>query len=440
MKKKKRHPIIWYSLYSLNLLPAILLWGLSPVLDELAVIIASIVVGIIGIRLSFFFTQLYKGCGIIGWITNWSLLMGGVLWAVLHLLHLPYAPITLFEVPCIALLIWLFRKNYIHPRFCHHCLHKRGGMRERHLLGDYSRYESYYMVRLTHVGAILVSVLVWALFLSGVDMQSRIGRYFYFYFPAALGIAIIFFETVRRWLIQQIIDMHEVKKSRPTPPEEGDASAPHTEDNTSVIRIIVIGQEKIYLVDNPGDENEPNSGSGLDVPLHHYIGFCTTREEEAEMARQTVQQEMGIANPNLRRLNSVTSEEGTRRVGHYILFLTEEELAKVDRYPGRWYTVEEIARLFHAGKLYPLFKEVYARFYTVVDTARTYQRNGQRRFPIREYKPAFTLRRLEQMGIEFDDPVWLYVSRYNEDRLPTRIRLWFQKVLRMFQRSTRCNA
>ena len=115
-------------------------------------------------------------------------------------------------------------------------------------------------------------------------------------------------------------------------------------------------------------------------------------------------------------------------------------MPKMNRYPGRWYTVEEIARLNREHRLHPLFRECYARLCTVVNAARTYRMNGERRYPIRGYKPAFTLRHLQEMNIEFDDPIWLYVSRHNEDRLLGRIDLWFQKLLRKRHSSTCCDA
>ena len=125
---------------------------------------------------------------------------------------------------------------------------------------------------------------------------------------------------------------------------------------------------------------------------------------------------------------------------HYILFLSDKDMPEMERYPGRWYTVEEIARLNRKHRLHPLFRECYARLCTVVNAARTYRMNGERRYPIRGYKPAFTLRHLQELNIEFDDPIWLYVSRHNEDRLLGRIDLWFQKLLRKRHSSTCCDA
>lgn len=158
------------------------------------------------------------------------------------------------------------------------------------------------------------------------------------------------------------------------------------------------------------------------------------------MASQIVKEELHIKSSNLKHLNSVISEDRLQRVGHYILFLSDKDMPEMERYPGRWYTVEEIARLNRKHRLHPLFRECYARLCTVVNAARTYHMNGERRYPIRGYKPAFTLRHLQELNIEFDDPIWLYVSRHNEDRLLGRIDLWFQKLLRKRHSSTCCDA
>lgn len=108
-----------------------------------------------------------------------------------------------------VVILYLFEHRNIHPPFCYQCILKRGGIRERHLLGDFSRYETHYIVRLILIGSILVTMLSWILFAFGVERQSRAGNYFYFYFPLGLSIAIIIFEIIRRLLIQQLIESHE---------------------------------------------------------------------------------------------------------------------------------------------------------------------------------------------------------------------------------------
>ena len=181
------------------------------------------------------------------------MIFGGITKAFLLLFGYYNIPIVLFWAPCMVVILYLFEHRNIHPPFCYQCILKRGGIRERHLLGDFSRYETHYIVRLILIGSILVTMLSWILFAFGVKRQSRAGNYFYFYFPLGLSIAIIIFEIIRRLLIQQLIESHEKKCKRYI---NDKTNNPDMDYFFTVIRIMVIGQEKIYLIENKGDEIE----------------------------------------------------------------------------------------------------------------------------------------------------------------------------------------
>lgn len=432
----RNREINWTNIYSLQLLPAVVLWVLTPLLEARTTIIASMAVGVVWIVVSIFLSKRYKGCGTIGWVVGWALAVSGVLWIGLSLLHLPFVPMVLFQAPFMALLIYLFERRNIQPPFCQQCVIKRGGIWERNLLGDYTRLEAYYIIRILLFGSLIVAVVAWALFLWGIDTQSRLGRYFYLFFPAALCVALILFETIRRWLLEMAI--HPSGKGSL---QLAQREIENPQNFSGIIRILIISQEKIFLIERHFNEITWNDGTDLDLPIHQvYTDYCINQEEETQMAYQIVKKDLDLCHPYLRHLNSITSEKAFRRVGHYILFLPDKDIPKMERYPGRWYTVEEITRLNREHRLHPLFRECYARLCTVVNAARTYRMNGERRYPIRGYKPAFTLRHLQELNIEFDDPIWLYVSRHNEDRLLGRIDLWFQKLLRKRHSSTCCDA
>lgn len=431
----KNREISWTNIYSLQLLPAVVLWVLTPLLEARTTIVASMAVGVVWIVVSIFLSKLYKGCGTIGWVVGWALAVSGVLWLGLALLHLPFVPMVLFQAPFMALLTYLFEQRNIQPPFCQQCVIKRGGIWERNLLGDYTRLEAYNIIRILLFGALIVAAVAWALFLWGIDTQSRLGRYFYLFFPAALCVALILFETIRRWLLEMAIHPSGKREKLAKNGEE------NRENFSGIIRVMVFGQEKIFLIDRKEKGEIWYSGSGLDIPIHSfYVNSCMDQEEENQKAYQIIWEELQIKNPDLRHLNSTFSENKLRKTGLYLLFLSNNDMPQMNRYPGRWYTVEEIARLNREHRLHPLFRECYARLCTVVNAARTYRMNGERRYPIRGYKPAFTLRHLQELNIEFDDPIWLYVSRHNEDRLLRRIDLWFQKLLRKRHSSTCCDA
>lgn len=431
----KNREISWTNIYSLQLLPAVVLWVLTPLLEARTTIVASMAVGVVWIVVSIFLSKLYKGCGTVGWVVGWALAVSGVLWFGLSLLHLPFVPMVLFQAPFMALLIYLFEQRNIQPPFCQQCIIKRGGIWERNLLGDYTRLEAYYIIRILLFGSLIVAAVAWALFLWGIDTQSRLGRYFYIFFPTALCVALILFETIRRWLLEMAIHLSGKGLKLAKNGEE------NRENFSGIIRVMVFGQEKIFLIDRKEKGEIWYSGSGLDIPIHSfYVNSCMDQEEENQKAYQIIWEELQIKNPDLRHLNSTFSENKLRKTGLYLLFLSNNDMPQMNRYPGRWYTVEEIARLNREHRLHPLFRECYARLCTVVNAARTYRMNGKRRYPIRGYKPAFTLRHLQELNIEFDDPIWLYVSRHNEDRLLGRIDLWFQKLLRKRHSSTCCDA
>ena len=55
MEKKKSNKISWSTIYSLGLVPAILVWGLAPSLKENVIVLTSIIAGIIWTILHTFF-------------------------------------------------------------------------------------------------------------------------------------------------------------------------------------------------------------------------------------------------------------------------------------------------------------------------------------------------------------------------------------------------
>lgn len=436
MENKRKYKINWTDIYSLGLLPAILIWGLSPLFAEQAISVTSIFLGIGWIIIAQFCISRTNECGIIGWITGWSLSISGIIVLLLSLLGVNHIPHILFEAPCIALLSYLFKRHNITPRFCKGCIKQQSCIQELYLPDSFSCYEVRYIVKLILIGALISTGLSWGLFLWGVETDSRAGTYFYFYFPMGLGIALVLFETIRRTLIQYLIGGYESKYYITHPNQDPQfMNFFFTE-----IRIMIIGDEKIFLIESNDKEFAFHKSKKLDLPISDETPSFLTQKEKALKARQIVREKLGIENPNLQHIYTTINLKRRNQVGHYILFLPSESLPKLEQYPGRWYTVSEINNLFRNNKLEPLFQELYARFYTIVQTARTYHSNGKRRYAIRGYKPAFSLHNIDQLNIVFDDPLWLYVSRHNEDHLLYRIDSWLQKLFQKNHSSNDCDA
>ncbi len=424
MNWKSNYKVHWSTIYSLGLVPLIVLWGFSPIIGTSLSFLISIFFGFLWLRFSNQLIQYPQGCGIIAWATGWSMMLGGICGLVLFLLKWQSIPIILFLAPTFYLLLYLFRERKKQPSFCTLCVAQRGGAQERKFLGDFSRIEVQFIVRLIANGLLLITVVTWGIFLYGIEKESRTGIYFYYYFPLGLALAIILFETIRRILIQIIIDSHDKEDQQLMNNE------PQKEICYTVLRVIAICQGEIYLIKS--DENSSTCAKGepeLDTPIQGLKRYSNTLDDEKQLARDTVRQSLGIENPNLHHFSSTTSPLNLRRMGQYLLFLPAEEKSKLNSYNGNWYSVEALNELYHTNKLHPVFKEFYARLYTILNTARTYCMNGKRRIPIKGYKPTFTLLGIEKLDIEFDNPIWIYVSRHNEDKLLHRL---FKKLQKLF--------
>ena len=58
---------------------------------------------------------------------------------------------------------------------------------------------------------------------------------------------------------------------------------------------------------------------------------------------------------------------------------------------------------------------------------KTYDRNGRRQYPIRNYKPTFRFRDLAKWDVDYDDPLWREIAEFNEDKPLYRIRKFFRR-------------
>ncbi len=422
MKTRIDHKAIWSTIYSLGLLPLILLWGFAPALNDFTIATGSLLVGVVWLELSRRMIGLPQGCGIIGWATALGMVIGGAIQLALLFCGILHTPIVLFVAPVVLFLLYRFRNRNKKTSFCHQCIAQRGGAEERKLVGDFSRYEVRYITGMVIHGCLLVTLLSWGLFIYGIEPESSAGDYFYCYFPLALCLATLFFEIIRRILLHVFFDMHDRKSQEWVTKNDEKQEICYT-----AIRIVAICQGEIYLTQTYEENlDEIEVEAGLDSPFVQFHPFCLSHDEEREYAFKSARH-YWTDRLNLYHLSTITSPTHLRRVGQYLLLLPHEEKSKLDQYGGRWYSVEELNQLFHDDKLHPIFKEFYARLYTIINTVRTYCPNGKRRVPIKGYNPPFTLHDLDKLKIEFDDPIWSYVSRYNEDKILYRLNKLFNK-------------
>ncbi|MDE6276876.1 MAG: hypothetical protein K2M06_02090 [Muribaculaceae bacterium] len=93
----------------------------------------------------------------------------------------------------------------------------------------------------------------------------------------------------------------------------------------------------------------------------------------------------------------------------------------------RWVGLYEIQRLAAEGKLSPVLASELVRIYAVTMAWKTYDRQGRRQYPIRNYRPTFRFRDLGKWDVDYDDTSWLDIADLNEDKPFFRIRRFFRR-------------
>ena len=73
--------------------------------------------------------------------------------------------------------------------------------------------------------------------------------------------------------------------------------------------------------------------------------------------------------------------------------------------------------------------EIY-RIYTVTMAYKTYDREGMRLYNIKHYRPSFHLNEIRNILVDYNDPVWMYVAKDNEDKPFFRIKRAWRKYVR----------
>lgn len=135
----------------------------------------------------------------------------------------------------------------------------------------------------------------------------------------------------------------------------------------------------------------------------------------------------------LRYLYKSLASTSNLNVMHYAAIL-DEDFPRTDIVPeegdaagDRWIGLYEVQRLAAEGKLSPVLASELVRIYAVTMAWKTYDREGRRQYPIRNYRPTFRFRDLGKWDVDYDDPHWLEIADFNEDKPFYRLRRFFRR-------------
>ena len=184
-------------------------------------------------------------------------------------------------------------------------------------------------------------------------------------------------------------------------------------ESGTAVRYIVISGDRILLA--------PDSFGRWDTPAVTNIGLLDAHNDVA--IKGAFEKITGIEEFSLRFLYE-TGIPGEVETLHYAVFMPEE--ISIENWPtAEWKTIDEIDRIIKSAGMAAEFTDEIYRIFTITITWKTYDSNGRRIYPIKNYRPSFRIRDMKEWDVDYSDLRWLDVAKNNQDKPFYRTkRLW----------------
>ena len=262
--------------------------------------------------------------------------------------------------------------------------------------------ESRYQVRALFVVSIALNLVEWWYYLAyyfNTNFNSP-DIFFFNWMPIALfGISLVFMAGRYRSMAYMI----------------GPIAMASRESGT-MVRFLLISGDRILLA--------PNAFGRWDTPAITSIGRLDVGNQGA--IKSAFERIAGTDRFTLRHLYDTNITDDIE-VLHYAAFLPDD--ASVGAWPeAEWKTLPEIDQLIHSAAMAAEFNDEIFRIYTITMAWKTYDAEGRRIYPIKNYRPAFRLREMPGWDVDYTDTRWLDVANNNQDKPFYHIRRLWRRI------------
>lgn len=315
-------------------------------------------------------------------------------------------------IPCCYYMFYGHKAGY-----CRDCINQHGNPVDRGVSGVLFDRESRYQLKLLFAISVLLTVVGWVyyfVFYNNVN-HNKSDIYFFVVFPVAVYVLSIIYMGSRYYSLW----VYYVKN---------DEIAHAISSTGTTLRYIVIAGNKVFLSTPPSDGVVIKTDDlKLDIPTKISLDF---RESMSDYdAEAFFRQATRIADFNLRFIYESSDYDMYHNVFHYVVTIPESEMSDLP-YDGEWFDQGQLREMIAAGIVTTAFAAEIHRIYTVVMAWKTYDRNGRRLYPIKNYVPTFRLRDLDSWDVDFTDTVWLSVAAMNQDKPFFKIRQFWRRHVR----------
>ncbi|MDE5784895.1 MAG: hypothetical protein K2H98_00010, partial [Duncaniella sp.] len=329
--------------------------------------------------------------------------------------ELPFLPVLIFSpvMLCISLIYRLLgRKSGVYQK----CAVMFGSPIERGFIGHIVDEENRYQISATMTMGIVataLSVFYYFVFYINVNINSA-DAFFLCWFPF-IGYLLVAVFMGTRYISLWGYYAQDIEGSNTRIGEK------------TWMRYLVMCDDTIYLAHNedffdiPGMDKIDTPAS-LNVPYREKVKKDYAGEVFSHLC--SIKEDQFL----LRFMYLSKEAEGLSNIFHYIVTVKKPETISDSALKGKWYTISQLQRLIYNRDIAPILAAEINRLYTVAMAWKTYDRDGNRLYKIKNYRPLFRFSGIDDWEVDFNDPHWLRVARFNEDKPFFRLRRWIKRL------------
>lgn len=313
---------------------------------------------------------------------------------------------VLVAAPTSAMVTLWFMMRRREPMICANCKRRFGNIIEHGFIGDLYRREWLYQTRLLFTLCLLVTVISWGYCLTRfVNVNLNRADYFYFiWMPLAIYVLSLLYLGMRYYTLWVYYCQND---------EANEVNAPAE----TTLRFLILHHDQLLLSTVKTDQKLPSGARAVkfDTPAVMKIAYhdqLSLPEAERQFAELS-----GIDNAKLRLIYESPDAVTYHNIFHYFVFVDSSEVIADSKLQGEWFSRSELRQLIIQGLMARDLNVELNRIYTVAMAWKTYDTQGRRLYPIRNYRPTFRLHELRDWDVDYNDEVWLRVSRRNQDKV-----------------------
>ena len=320
---------------------------------------------------------------------------------------------ALVVFPVTAIVMGYGLLTYGRSQYCHRCKMMLGCSPADSFAGNIFHREARYQLQLLLTLSMVISVVCGIYYFvkySNANYNDS-DKYFFVIIPGILFVISLAYTGARcRSLIAAIQTVVET---------------PSTAD-TELRFLILHGDTVLLQTPEPANADEymqVDTPATVTLPFRHQI----TRAE-AEKEFETVSG-LEPGSFELRPLYNNVTPDGYGNVFHYAVILNADAPVPDGFKPqGDWATLDQINSLWRFHGVSPALAAEINRILTVTMAWKTYDENGYRRYPVKNYHPTFRLRDFGDWTVDYQDSLWLYIASFNQDKPLFHVRRFLRKL------------